>query len=112
MSEKLEMLRAGLKMAYNQKSNRHCHFPFLQEQNQKAETTSFCLLWYNRSSMSPKTLKMTDLVLSSSDGRLGLLDDDLLRLTLLALELQSLTTLQLYLTRLHQLDLRRQLNAS
>lgn len=106
------MLAAGLKMAYNQKSNRHCHFPFLQEQNQKAETASFSLLWYNRRSMMLKSVKMNDLVLSSSDSRLGLLDDDLLRLTLLALELQSLTTLKLYLTRLHQLDLRRQLNVS
>ncbi|KAG7220742.1 hypothetical protein INR49_017856 [Caranx melampygus] len=40
-----------------------------------------------------------------SDGCLGLLDDDLLGLTLLALELERLTPLQLYLTWLHQLDL-------
>ena len=45
------------------------------------------------------------LVLSCSDGCLGLLDNDLLGLTLLALELESLTTLKLDLTWLHQLDL-------
>lgn len=48
---------------------------------------------------------MHHLVLSGGDGCLGLLDDDLLGLTLLALELESLTALQLDLTRLHQLDL-------
>lgn len=48
---------------------------------------------------------MQYLVLSSCDGCLWLLDDDLLGLTLLALELKGLTALQLDLTRLHQLDL-------
>lgn len=46
------------------------------------------------------------LVLSCGDGRLRLLDDDLLGLPLLPLQLQSLTALQLDLTRLHQLDLK------
>ena len=46
--------------------------------------------------------------MSSRDSCLGLLDDDLLRLTLLTLELESLATLQLYLTWLHQLNLHKQ----
>lgn len=46
-------------------------------------------------------MRIKHLILSSGDGRLGLLDDDLLGLTLLALELESLTTLQLDLTWLH-----------
>lgn len=49
--------------------------------------------------------RIQHLVLSCRDGRLGLLDDDLLRLTLLTLELESLATLKLDLTWLHQLDL-------
>lgn len=49
--------------------------------------------------------RINNLVLSCSDGGLGLLDDDLLGLTLLALELEGLAPLQLDLTRLHQLDL-------
>lgn len=49
--------------------------------------------------------RLQHLVLSCRDGRLGLLDDDLLGLTLLTLELESLTTLKLDLAWLHQLDL-------
>lgn len=49
--------------------------------------------------------RIQHLVLSCCDGCLGLLDDDLLRLTLLTLELQRLTTLKLDLTWLHKLDL-------
>lgn len=48
---------------------------------------------------------MFDLVLSCSDGGLGLLDDDLLGLTLLPLQLQRLPSLKLDLPWLHQLDL-------
>lgn len=48
---------------------------------------------------------MSDLVLSCSNGSLGLLDDDLLGLTLLPLQLQRLPSLQLDLPWLHQLDL-------
>lgn len=43
---------------------------------------------------------MTDLVLSSGDGCLGLLDDDLLGLALLTLELDGLAALQLDLALL------------
>ena len=55
--------------------------------------------------MATQLVRITHLVLSSCDGRLRLLDDDLLGLTLLTLELESLTALQLDLTWLHQLDL-------
>lgn len=55
--------------------------------------------------MDTQLVRIEYLVLSSSDGCLGLLDNDLLGLTLLALELKSLPALQLDLTRLHQLDL-------
>jgi len=43
----------------------------------------------------------SDLVLAGGDGGLGLLDDDLLGLTLLALQLEGLPTLQLDLPWLH-----------
>lgn len=55
--------------------------------------------------MATQIVRFTHLVLSSCDGCLRLLDDDLLGLTLLTLELESLTALQLDLTWLHQLDL-------
>ncbi len=54
---------------------------------------------------STQLVRINHLVLSGSNGCLWLLDDDLLWLTLLTLELQSLTALQLDLTWLHQLDL-------